>query len=143
MSKPDTLSVVIEREFSHQPEKIWRALTRPHLIAEWLMKNDFAPAVGHRFNFRQDYLPNGALDCEVLAVEPNKLLSYTWGSTSDNPAFAVQNIVTFRLTPTATGTHLRVEQAGFRPEQQQAYQGAKYGWPRFLDKLDQTLAKAN
>ncbi|HEX7727268.1 MAG TPA: SRPBCC domain-containing protein [Rhizomicrobium sp.] len=142
MSKPDTLSVVIEREFSHQPEKIWRALTQPHLIAEWLMKNDFAPAVGHRFNFRENYLPNGKLDCEVLTVEPNKLLSYTWGSTSDNPAFAVQNVVTFTLTPTATGTHLRVEQAGFRPEQQQAYQGAKYGWPRFLDKLDETLAKA-
>ena len=68
MSKPDTLSVIIEREFSHQPEKIWRALTQPHLIAEWLMKNDFAPAVGHRFNFREDYLPNGALGPRNLAA---------------------------------------------------------------------------
>ena len=136
-----TRSIVIEKDMPHPPEKIWRALTQPHLISEWLMKNDFAPTVGHRFNFREDYLPGGKLDCEVLIVEPNKVLSYTWGTTSDNPVFQVLNIVTFTLKPTATGTHLSVEQSGFRPDQQQAYQGAKYGWPRFLDKLDQTLAK--
>ncbi len=48
----DTRSVVIERDIAHQPEKLWRALTQPHLIEEWLMKNDFAPKVGHRFKLR-------------------------------------------------------------------------------------------
>ncbi len=60
----ETLSVVIERELPHPPEKIWRALTQPQLIAEWLMQNDFAPAVGHRFRFRADW---GAVDCEVVS----------------------------------------------------------------------------
>jgi uncharacterized protein YndB with AHSA1/START domain len=143
MSKPETLSVVVEREIHHTPEKIWRALTQPHLIAEWLMKNDFKPVMGHRFNFRADYLPNGVLDCEVLAIEPNKKLSYTWGSTSDNPAFAVKNMVTWTLTPTNTGTHLRVEQSGFRTDQQQAYQGAKWGWPKFFEKLEQVVARTD
>jgi uncharacterized protein YndB with AHSA1/START domain len=143
MSKPETLSVVVEREIHHTPEKIWRALTQPHLIAEWLMKNDFKPVMGHRFNFRADYLPNGVLDCEVLAIEPNKKLSYTWGSTSDNPAFAVKNVVTWTLTPTNTGTHLRVEQSGFRTDQQQAYQGAKWGWPKFFEKLEQVVARTD
>ena len=143
MSKPatDTLSVVVEREIPHPPEKIWSALTQPHLIEEWLMKNDFKPAVDHRFSFRADYLPNGALDCEVLAVEPNKRLSYTWNSTSDKAAFNLGSVVTWTLTPTSTGTHLRMEQSGFRPDQSQAYQGAKYGWRRFLAKLEQVLAR--
>ena len=66
----ETRSVVVEREMPHPPEKIWRALTQPHLIEEWLMKNDFKPVVGHRFNLRGDW--GGVLDCEVLAVEPNK-----------------------------------------------------------------------
>src|ERR1700741_4419921 len=95
----ETRSVVVEREMPYPPEKLWRALTQPHLIAEWLMKNDFKPVVGERFKFREDYLPNGALDCEVLAVESNKTLSYTWNSTSDNAAFALQSVVTFTLTP--------------------------------------------
>ena len=73
----ETLSVVVEREIPFPPEKIWRALTQPHLIEEWLMKNDFKPVVDHSFNLRADW---GAVDCQVLAVEPNKTLSYTWGA---------------------------------------------------------------
>jgi len=137
----ETLSVVVEREIPHPPEKVWRALTQPHLIEEWLMKNDFKLAMGHRFNFRADYLPNGALDCEVLAVEPNKKLSYTWNSVSDNAAFNLKSVVTGSLTSTSAGTHLRMEQSGFRPDQSQAYQGAKYGWPQFLAKLEQILTE--
>jgi len=137
----ETLSVVVEREIPHPPEKVWRALTQPHLIEEWLMKNDFKLAMAHRFNFRADYLPNGALDCEVLAVEPNKKWSYTWNSVSDNAAFNLKSVVTWSLTSTSAGTHLRMEQSGFRPDQSQAYQGAKYGWPQFLAKLEQILTE--
>ncbi|EIM26263.1 SRPBCC family protein [Microvirga lotononidis] len=135
----ETRSVVVEREIPHPSEKIWRALTQPHLIAEWLMKNDFAPAVGHRFNLRGDW--GGALDCEVLAIEPNSLLSYTWNFTHDDPAFDLRSVVTFTLTPTSTGTLLRMEQVGFRPEQKQAYGGARAGWPGFFANLEQVLAR--
>jgi len=134
MSKPatETLSVVVERDIPHPPEKIWRALTQPHLIEEWLMKNDFQPVVGHRFDLRADW---GVVGCHVLAVEPNKVLSYTW------VAYGLESVVTWTLTPTSTGTHLRMEQSGFRPDQQQAYQGARGGWPRFLAALEQVLAR--
>lgn len=128
----ETLSVVIEREVPHPPEKIWRALSQPPLIEEWLMKNDFKAVVGHRFNMRADW---GALEGQVLAVEPNKTLSYSWS------AFGLTSVVTWTLTPTSTGTHLRMEQSGFRPDQQQAYQGAKHGWPRFLAALERVLAR--
>jgi len=89
--------------------------------------------VDHRFRFRADW---GAVDCQVLAVEPNKTLSYSWA------AYGLESTVTFTLTPTSTGTHLRMEQSGFRADQQQAYQGAKHGWQQFLAKLDQVLAQA-
>ncbi len=130
----ETLSVVVERDIAFPPEKIWRALTQPHLIEEWLMKSDFAPAVGHRFNFRADW---GAVDCKVVSIETNKMLSYTWD------AMGLASVVTWTLTPTDTGTHLRMEQSGFRADQQQAYQGAQYGWPRFFAKLEQVLAGIN
>ena len=133
----ETLSVVVERDVPIPPEKIWRALTQPHLIEEWLMKNDFKPVVGHGFNLRADW---GAVDCQVLAVEPNKALSYTWNVTRDDMA-ALKSVVTWTLTPTSTGTHLRMEHVGFRPDQQQAYQGATYGWQRFFASLEQVLAR--
>jgi len=134
MSKPETRSVVVEREIPFPPEKIWRALTQPHLIDEWLMKNDFKPVVGHRFDFRADW---GSVDCKVLAIEPNKTLSYTWA------AYGLESVVTWTLTPAGTGTHLRMEQSGFRSDQQQAYQGAKFGWQRFLANLEQLLARTD
>jgi uncharacterized protein YndB with AHSA1/START domain len=140
MSKPatETLSVVVERDIPYPPEKLWRALTQPHLLEEWLMQNDFKPAVGHRFNLRGEW--GGVLDCEVLEVEPNRTLSYTWNFAHENAAYNLQSVVTFTLTPTPTGTHLRMEQTGFRPDQKQAYGGAKAGWQLFFEKLEQVLA---
>jgi uncharacterized protein YndB with AHSA1/START domain len=126
-----TQSVVVEREIPYPPEKIWRALTQPHLIEEWLMKNDFEPVVGHRFDLRADW---GSVGCQVVAVEPSKTLAYTWGDHD------LKSVVTWTLTPTSTGTHLRMEQSGFRPNQPRYYHGAQAGWPRFFANLEQVLA---
>ena len=71
----ETRSVVIERDFAHPPQKLWRALTQPHLIAEWLMKNDFVPAIDHRFTLTGDW---GSVDCRVLEIEPERSLAYSW-----------------------------------------------------------------
>lgn len=136
----ETRSVVIEREFAHPPEKLWRALTQPHLIAEWLMKNDFAPTPGHRFKMSGEW--GGVLDCEVLEVEPQTTLAYTWNYTHEDPAYDLRSIVTFTLTARGAGTHLRMEQAGFRPEQRQAFGGAHAGWKNFFDKLDAVAGRA-
>ena len=90
----ETRSVVVEREVPHPPEKVWRALTQPALIEEWLMKNDFAPKVGHDFNLRADW---GVVDCQVLTIEPYKTLSYSWA------ARGLESVVTWTLFPTSTG----------------------------------------
>ncbi len=134
-------TVVVEREIPHPPEKIWRALTQPHLIEEWLMKNDFKPDVGHRFNLRGDW--GGVLDCLVLAVKSNEKLSYTWNFAHDDAAYNLQSVVTFTLTPTRNGTRLRMEQSGFRPDQKQAFGGAHAGWREFFAKLELVLARTD
>jgi uncharacterized protein YndB with AHSA1/START domain len=130
-----TRSVIIEREIPQPAAKIWKALTTSHLISEWLMANDFELKVGHKFKLRGEW--GGVLDCEVLDIDPERSLSYAWDHDNDNPLFALRSVVTYTLTPTTTGTHLRVEQTGFRPEQKQAYGGAHAGWKAFLAKLEE------
>lgn len=132
--------VAVEREFAYPPARLWRALTEPRLLAEWLMRNDFVPTVGHRFTLTGEW--GGSLDCEVLTIEPERRLAYTWNHAHDDPAYALTSVVTFTLTPTAAGTRLRVEQEGFRPGQRAAIGGAKLGWTKFLARLDETLADA-
>lgn len=126
-----TLSVVVERDLPHPPDKVWRALTEPHLIEAWLMRNAFAPVVGHRFDLRADW---GSIDCEVRAIEPRSRLAYTWDSGD------LRSLVVWTLTATDAGTRLRMEQSGFPPDQPRYYGGAKAGWPRFLDGLAAVLA---
>ena len=127
----ETRSVVVDRELPHPPEKIWRALTQPHLIEAWLMKSDF----GRRGPRLQLPCGLGPVDCTVLAIEPPRTLSYTWA------AYGLESVVTWTLTPTPRGTHLRMEQVGFRHDQEQAYRGAQHGWVRFFDSLEQVLAR--
>lgn len=128
----ETRSVVVERDMPHPPEKIWRALTQRRLIDEWLMTNDFEPVVGRRFNLSADW---GSVDCQVRAAEPERTLSYTW-ETKD-----LESVVTWTLTPTSTGTRLRMEQTGFRSDQRPYYQGAQVGWRRFLEALERVVAR--
>lgn len=136
MTTPTTRSLVIERELPQPPEKVWRALTHSGLLKEWLMENDFQPVVGHKFNFRAKPMPNwnGIIDCEVLVVEPNQKLSYSWGS------MGMGSVVAWTLTATSSGTLVRMEQSGFGPDQEANYQGAKYGWQRFLGGLERVVA---
>jgi uncharacterized protein YndB with AHSA1/START domain len=129
-------TLVVEKELPHPPEKIWRALTQGPLLKEWLLDNDFQPVVGHKFNFRAPPMPNwnGLIDSEVLVVEPNKTLSYSWNS------LGLVSIVVWTLLATSSGTLLRMEQSGFRPDQEAAYQGATYGWRKFMGGLEKVVA---
>ena len=139
---PDTRSIVIEREMPHPPEKIWRALTQGPLIGQWLMSNDFQAIVGHRFRFRAACQPhwNGLTDCEVLVVEPHTRLSYSWNASGDEAATGLKTVVTWTLTQTRHGAFVRVEQAGFRPEEEANYQGAHCGWQRIIGGLEEVVA---
>jgi uncharacterized protein YndB with AHSA1/START domain len=128
----ETRAVVVERDVPHPPEKVWRALTQSHLIEEWLMKTDFKPEVGHCFQFNADW---GEVECEVRTVEPQRTLEYSWDAGD------LRSVVTWTLTPTDQGTRLRMEQTGFQKDQPRYYGGARAGWPRFFDKLEQVLSE--
>ena len=130
-----TRSLVIEKELPHRPEKIWRALTQGALIKEWLMDNDFQPVVGHKFSFRATPVGtwSGVIESQVLVVEPNQKLSYSWGT------LGVDTAVTWTLAATKIGTLLRMEQSGFGPEQDANYKGAKYGWTKFIGNMERVV----
>jgi uncharacterized protein YndB with AHSA1/START domain len=135
MATGEIRTLVIEKEFTHPPEKVWRALTQGALIKEWLMDNDFQPVVGHKFSFRATPVGtwSGVIESQVLVVEPNQKLSYSWGT------LGVDTAVTWTLAATKTGTLLRMEQSGFGPELDANYKGAKYGWTKFIGNMERVV----
>ncbi|MBE7447475.1 MAG: SRPBCC domain-containing protein [Kofleriaceae bacterium] len=135
----DTLS--LEVELPHAPEKVWRALTDPALLAEWLLPVvEGELAAGAAFTFQTQPFPgwDGTVRCQVLEREPPRRLRYSW-TVGD---LELDTIVTFTLTPTAAGTRLVIAQAGFQPAQKQNFGGARYGWKMMAGKLIELLAAA-
>lgn len=129
---PEIRSVVIERTMPFPASRIWRALTQPELMAEWLLKSDFVPEVGRAFRFTQDW---GSIDCRVTEVEPETSLAYTWA------AFGLESTVTWTLTPVGSGTLLRMEQVGFKRDQEEAFRGARAAWTGYFKALEGVVAK--
>jgi len=141
---PTTRSVVVERTMPHAPEKIWRALTEPALVSEWLMQTDLEARVGRKFNFRAEPQGgwNGVTDCEVLEVEPPTRLVYSWNDYGEQAATGIKSVVTWTLTPADGGTHVRMEQAGFRHGADDGfYQGATYGWQKMMGGLERVAGE--
>jgi uncharacterized protein YndB with AHSA1/START domain len=136
-ARSQTESISFEFDLHHMPEKVWRALTDPALLAEWLL-----PVVGLNlepgaaFAFKAHPQPgwDGIVNCRFLEIEADRKLSYTW-TVGD-----IDTVVTFALTPTLSGTHLSLVQSGFRPDQKQNFGGARYGWRmmggRLVDLLE-------
>ena len=125
-------------ELQHPPHKVWRALTEPELLMRWLMKTDLLPEVGHQFAFRREPMEHwdGVVNCEVLAVEAPRTISYSWR------ALGVDTVVKWTLEETDYGTLLTLEQSGFDADNRQAYGGARGGWNHMAgDLLPQVLAE--
>lgn len=129
---PEMRSVVVERDLAHPPGRIWRALTQPHLMAEWLMQTDFEPVLGCSFSFQAEW---GAVNGQVTEIEPERRLAYSWGDG------VLDTVVTWTITPTSEGARLRMEQTGFRKDHPRYLVGATAGWPRFFDNLEQLLVR--
>jgi uncharacterized protein YndB with AHSA1/START domain len=129
--------IQLVRHLDHPPAEVWAALTDPALQARWWAAGDVRPTIGHRFTL--DMGPWGRQPCEVLAVEPGRLLRYTFATGS------LDTTLTWRLEPEGTGTRLTLDHAGFdlaSPMGRQAHEGMGRGWPSVLDRLDRLLAGA-
>ena len=133
----ETRSVVVERIFPFAAEKLWRALTDRDLLTQWMMSNDFEPVLARPFQFRAEPMAqwDGVIHCELLIFVPPTKIGYSWRS------MGLESFVLFTLSPAEGGTHLRMEQSGFRTDQPAAFQGAGYGWQRFFGKLENLLKK--
>jgi uncharacterized protein YndB with AHSA1/START domain len=135
-----TVSISFEFDLPYSPEKVWRALTDPTLLAEWLLPViDLKLESGAAFTFKTQPYPgwDGTVNCQFVEIETHRKLSYTW-VVGD---MALNTVVTFTLTPTASGTLLSIVQSGFKPEQKQAFGGARYGWKMMGGKLVDLLAR--
>jgi uncharacterized protein YndB with AHSA1/START domain len=137
-TQAQTETLVFEFEFHHSPQKVWRALTDPVLLTEWLL-----PVValtlepGATFTFTAQPQPgwDGSVHCRFLEIEAQRKLSYTWRVGE------IDTVVTFTLTPTVAGTRLSLVQSGFKPNQKQAFGGARYGWKMMGRQLVDLLAR--
>jgi uncharacterized protein YndB with AHSA1/START domain len=140
-------AIVVEKILPYSAERIWRALTTSDVIEKWLMPNDFAPVVGHRFNFRTRPIGNfdGTVHCEVLACEPPRLLRYSWTGGSDaDPARGsrLDTEVSWTLTPVDGGTHVRMEHDGFvLPKDAFAHEAMRPGWGRVLERIGSLVSE--
>ena len=135
-----TESISFEFDLQHPPEKVWRALTDPALLAEWLLPAiDFELAPGSAFMLKTQPYPgwDGTVNCRMLEIEATKKLSYTW-VVGD---MELDTVVTFSLAPTSSGTRLSLVQSGFKPDQKKNFGGARYGWRLMGGKLVDLLAR--
>ena len=134
-----TESISFEFDLHHSPEKVWRALTDPALLAQWLLPViDLKLEPGAAFTFKTQPYPgwDGIVNCQILEMEAHRKLSYTWVV-----GFGLDTVVTFTLMPMASGTRLYLVQSGFKPDQKQNFGGARYGWKMMGGKLVDLLAR--
>jgi uncharacterized protein YndB with AHSA1/START domain len=133
-----TAAISFTFDLPHPPAKVWRALTDPELLAQWLLPAiGFELAPGTDFKFQTQAYPgwDGTVNCRMVEIEPQRKLTYTWTVPF------LDTVVTFTLTPTATGTRLSLVQSGFKPDQKQNFGGARYGWKAMGGKLVELLAR--
>jgi uncharacterized protein YndB with AHSA1/START domain len=135
MSTSSQAVIRLEQRYSQPPAAVWRALTTPELFARWWAAGDIQPRVGHRFEL--DMGRWGKQPCEVLAVEPERLLSISFATGS------LDSTITWQLTAEGTGTLLRFTHEGFdldSPLGKSAYEGMKLGWPALLARIEKAAA---
>ena len=134
-----TDAIAFEFDLHHSPKKVWRALTDPTLLAEWLLPViDLKLDPGAAFTFKTQPYPgwDGTVNCKLLEIDEPRKISYTWVVGE-----MLNTIVTFTLTPTESGTKLSLVQSGFTPDQKQNFGGARYGWKMMGGTLVDLLAR--
>jgi uncharacterized protein YndB with AHSA1/START domain len=143
-----TRSIQHQFFFSHPPETVWDYLTKPEMMALWLMKNNFHPVVGHEFQFKTDPKPNinfdGIFYCKVLELIPFKKLCYSWNSGPGGGKISLESIVTWKLEVRDNGTEVYLDHSGFDKEENLSlYNGLNHGWTVKFQEINKLLNSAS
>lgn len=133
--------------FPHPPEAVWEYLTKPDLMEQWLMKNDFQPIIGYDFEFRTNPVPgldfDGIFYCKVLEIVPFKKLSYSWKCGPGGGKITVDSVVVWTLQPKDKGTELFLVHSGFSEiENFNMYTALNDGWIKNMHKIADRLNTA-
>jgi uncharacterized protein YndB with AHSA1/START domain len=143
------MAKIIRHQFfyPHPTETVWEYLTNPELMAQWLMKNDFQPIVGHDFQLRTSPIPSldfdGIFYCKVLEIVPLKKLSYSWKSGPGKGKITLDSVVIWQLEPKDKGTEVLLEHSGFaKKENLDFYNGLLHGWLEKFQKIEKLLNTA-
>lgn len=127
--------------FNQSPKEVWEYLTQPELIEQWLMKNNFAPTVGHKFQFtfvaKEGNPYSGVVNCEVLEVKPFTKLSYSWNGGTKDSSRTFNSVVEWTLIPKGTGTELHLSHNGFTALED--ILNHTNGWDSCLKKIEGLL----
>ena len=135
-----TESISFDFDLPHPPEKVWRALTTPALLAEWLLPViglELEPGATFRFEAPPQPEWDGTVNCRMLEIEKGQRLRYAW-IVGD-----IDTVVTFTLAPTESGTRLSIVQSGFKSHQKRNVAGARYGWKMMGGKLVELLERTS
>ena len=135
-----TRDIVHKWFFEHKPEVVWKYLTDPELLAQWLMENDFKPEIGHQFMFHTKPKIkigfDGKIYCEVLELVPLKKLSYSWKGGPHKDKISLDSVVVWTLNEKENGTELLLEHKGFKGMKNYlSFVIMNKGWQKILKRL--------
>lgn len=134
----------IEREIYVEaaPEVVFEVVSRPQHIAQWWSDEaSFEPAPGAVGELVWGEREHVAA-IEVVKAEPPRLFAFRWGHIGEDPL-----LVTFELTPSGTGTTLRLTETGFREmgweaaKLEEMYRDHVSGWDHYVPRLGEYVTR--
>ncbi|MDD9972090.1 MAG: SRPBCC family protein [Myxococcales bacterium] len=124
-------TLVLEREYPVPCREVWRALTEPDLLSEWLGHVTIDPRVGGTFEI--DFGGEDRAGGRILRLEPLRMLEFEWGEQSSS------SVVRFELMETEDGTRLVLTHA---LQSESVSRSTAPGWHAHLDLFEGTLRGA-
>ena len=138
-------SLSIVRKLGAGPAKVWRAITEPEMLKQWMAPSDVFKVpvaeadvrVGGRYHIVMN-APDGEVhDVSGVYREivPNKKLVYTWAWKSTPER---QSVVTIELRAAGSGTELTLRHEQFADADARDHH--QQGWMGCLARLEKAVA---
>jgi uncharacterized protein YndB with AHSA1/START domain len=139
---PDQDTIITEIDIAAPPDRVFRGICDAETVRRRAPHIEFFEMdlrVGGKWRMEVNMpKPHRGLspvihDGEVLEIDPPRLLTFSWHANFHNDP-KHRSIVRWELTPTGSGTHVRVTHSGLaaEPAAGKDYAG---GWPGVLQEL--------